>query len=94
MVHQRHSGRTAALLKNTLAQAIETGNIHAADDIARSIASSLARAAAIPYGKVLSEAEMDAMVASLFSLSSPTYTPNGKLVLFIVSNNEIEKIFQ
>jgi DNA mismatch repair protein MutL len=84
----------AALLKNTLAQAIETTDKHAADDVARTIAFSLARAAAIPYGKVLSEAEMDAMVASLFSLSAPTYTPNGKLVLFIVSNNEIEKIFQ
>ncbi|MDR2495626.1 MAG: DNA mismatch repair endonuclease MutL [Tannerellaceae bacterium] len=84
----------AALLKNTLAQALETGSKQATDDIARTIALSLARAAAIPCGKVLSEAEMDAMVAALFSLSSPTYTPNGKLVLFIVSNNEIEKMFQ
>ena len=83
-----------ALLKNTIEQTIETNDKHAAADISRAIALSLARAAAIPYGKTMSETEMDALVASLFSLSSPTYTPNGKLVLFILSNNEIEKIFQ
>ncbi|MDR2533501.1 MAG: DNA mismatch repair endonuclease MutL [Tannerellaceae bacterium] len=83
-----------ALLKNTIEQTIDNDDKRSTADIARAIALSLARSAAIPYGKPLSEAEMDALVASLFSLASPTYTPNGKLVLHILSNNDIEKIFQ
>jgi DNA mismatch repair protein MutL len=82
-----------ALLRETLAQAMEIEKNNNCDDIAFTVAFSMAKAAAIPYGKQLGEEEMNAIIASLFSLPAPKYTPNGKPALFILSNEEIEKIF-
>ncbi|MDR0538420.1 MAG: DNA mismatch repair endonuclease MutL [Tannerellaceae bacterium] len=81
------------LLRNTLAQAMDAEN-YTGEELASAVALSLAKAAAIPYGKILSEEEMNATIAALFSLPSPKYAPNGKLVLFILSNEEIENMFR
>ena len=58
------------------------------------VAFSLASAQAIPVGKTLAAEEMDNLVASLFTCSDSNYTPDGKTILTILSNEELEKRFR
>lgn len=81
------------LLKDIVASAIETGcDVHA--KIAESIALSLAKAAAIPNGKNLSAEEMDHLIASLFSCQESNLTPEGKTIISLVTDEELEKRFK
>jgi len=57
------------------------------------IAQRLAQSLAIPYGQVLSNAEMDQLVNELFACSNVNYTPNGKPVLSILPQADIDHLF-
>ena len=57
------------------------------------IALSLAQSAAIPVGKSLNEKEMRELVSSLMQIPTHRITPDGKTVLSLLSNEEIEKKF-
>ena len=57
------------------------------------IALSLAQSTAIPLGKSLSEKEMRELVSSLMQIPTHRITPDGKTVLSLLSNEEIEKKF-
>jgi DNA mismatch repair protein MutL len=81
-----------ALVKDAVNYAIETG-IKAHEELAEAMALSLAKAAAIRPNKKLSTEETDHLIASLFSSSSSTYTPDGKCILIILSDDELEKRF-
>ena len=61
--------------------------------VSQSLHLSLARAAAIPYGQVLSNEEMENIVNSLFTCSNVNYTPDGKPILVILPQAEIEGLF-
>ena len=52
----------------------------------------MARAAAIPVGQILSNIEMEAIVNKLFACSNVNYTPDGKAVLCILPQREIEQL--
>ena len=56
------------------------------------IALTMARAAAIPYGQVLSNDEMENVINSLFICSNVNYTPDGKNILFILKQKEMEQM--
>ena len=58
------------------------------------IARSVARASAIPYGKVLEYQEMREMVDQLFGCPNPNYSPSGKPVMKIFTLEEIEKLLK
>ena len=57
------------------------------------LASRLAQSVAIPYGQVLSNDEMEQIVNELFACSNVNYTPNGKPVLSILPQVEIDRLF-
>jgi DNA mismatch repair protein MutL len=57
------------------------------------VALGLARQAAIPYGQHLSNEEMDAVVNELFACENVNYTPDGKAVLSILPQHDIDKLF-
>lgn len=57
------------------------------------LALCVAQASALPYGKELSADEMDELLAGLLHLSTPNYTPDGKNIFSILSNEQIEKMF-
>ena len=57
------------------------------------IASSLAQSAAIPYGQVLSNDEMEQLINELFACSNVNYTPNGKPILSILPQLDIDRLF-
>lgn len=57
------------------------------------IALTLAWKKAINYGKIFTEEEIHKFIADLFSSTSPNYTPDGKLIIFILSEKELIKQF-
>jgi DNA mismatch repair protein MutL len=58
------------------------------------IASAMAGASAIAYGKTLGQHEMENLFDTLFGCSSPNYSPSGKPVINIVTLEEIDKRFK
>lgn len=80
-----------ALLTGMVADAVEKG-CGSLDEIHRSLALSMARSAAIPYGQVLCNAEMESIVNELFACSNVNYTPDGKTIISILPQREIEKL--
>ncbi len=53
----------------------------------------VASSAAIPYGRILSQEEMAHLVEQLLQLPRPNYTPDGKLVINVISTEQIAKMF-
>lgn len=84
---------TMALVRNMVDRAIETGcEVH--EEICQSLALSLAKAAAIRPGKILSVEEMDNLLASLFSCPDSNLTPDGKTIISLLTDDELEKRFR
>lgn len=82
-----------ALVKDAVSRAIDTGcQVH--EEICDALALSLAKAAAIRPGQSLSSEEMDNLIASLFSTSSSSYTPDGKVILSKFTDDELDKRFK
>lgn len=82
--------RVDVLIKDMVSSAMESGALDT-DGINHSLALSLARSAAIPQGQVLSNDEMESIVNELFATSNVNYTPDGKTILFILKQQEIEQ---
>ena len=71
--------------------------VHATGDEAlqkvnEQLALTMSRAAAIPYGQVLQNDEMENIVNSLFLCSNVNYTPDGHKILCILKQQEIEQM--
>ena len=64
------------------------------EGIKEKVASALARASAIPYGKVLVRSEMENLFDTLFACSAPNYSPSGKPVIQIIALDELDKRFK
>ena len=81
------------LIKDIVSRAIETGcEVH--EEICESIALALAKAAAIRPGKVMSADEMDHLIATLFSCPDSNLTPDGKTIVSMLTDEELEKRFK
>lgn len=81
-----------SLVSDIVALAAEN-TVSAAEDINHSIALGLARDAAIPYGQVLGNKEMENLVNELFASTNVKYSPDGKTITAILPQSEIEKEF-
>ena len=82
----------ATLVGEMVAGAMET-DTNVIGEVRKSLALSLARNAAIPYGQVLSNEEMEHLVNSLFACSDVNHTPDGKQILNILQQKEIDSLF-
>lgn len=81
------------LVKDIVDHAMETGcEVH--EEICDAIALSLAKAAAIRPGKALSSEEMDHLIATLFSCSDSHLTPDGKTIISLLTDEELDKRFK
>jgi DNA mismatch repair protein MutL len=58
------------------------------------VASAMAGASAIPYGKTLLQSEMEDLFDSLFACQAPNYSSKGKPVISILTLEEIDKRFK
>lgn len=82
-----------SLIRNMVDRVIDTGcEVH--EEICDSLALSLAKAAAIRPGKILSGEEMDNLLASLFSCQESNLTPDGKTIISKLTDEELEKRFK
>ena len=81
------------LIRNMLHSAVEKGG-DVREEVQTLLALTLAQASAIVYGQVLNNIEMSNLVDSLFACSSPNYTPDGKVVLYTLKEEEIDKLFR
>ncbi len=54
------------------------------------LARSMARAAAIHYGKKLQPEEMNSLVDELFACENPNYSPSGKPIITIIDMDELD----
>ena len=62
-----------------------------AADRSERLATSLARASAIPYGRHLTNEEMQELFDTLFASTTPNYTPDGKQIVNILTLDEMDK---
>lgn len=81
----------ASLVRDMVASAQERG-ASAVQEVNDALALSMARAAAIPYGQVLGNEEMENLVNELFQCQNAKYTPDGKNVLNIFKQKDIEQM--
>ena len=81
------------LVQNMVHTALEKG-CKVKEEVQSMLALSLAKAAAIVQGQVLSNEEMCHLVDGLLTSSSPNYTPDGKTALAVIKEDELEKLFK
>lgn len=81
------------LVTNMVQTAIEKG-CKVKEEVQSMLALSLAKAAAIVPGQVLTNEEMNNLVDELFAVSTPNYTPDGKVVLSVLKEDDLEKLFK
>ncbi|MDE6153685.1 MAG: DNA mismatch repair protein MutL, partial [Muribaculaceae bacterium] len=80
------------LLSNII-DTIATRGTDVKEEIERDIALSMAKSTAIKSGQSLSAEDMEHLMSDLFSLSTPTYTPDGLLVLKIIDTETLIRSF-
>ena len=56
------------------------------------LALTLARATAVSYGQLLSNDEMESIINQLFVCSNVNYTPDGRAILCILPQTDIEHL--
>lgn len=76
------------VIEQLIATASESGE-ELGSDMRTRIALSMARAAAIRPGQILTASEIDHLLSDLFKLTSPAYTPDGKRVFAPLSVDDI-----
>ena len=82
-----------ALLHDIISDSNENPSLNAKLSTLNSgIALALARKAAISYGEVLSNEEMDTLVNHLFACGDVNHTPDGKTILSILPQQDIERL--
>ena len=82
-----------SILQDMTDKVLETG-CEVTEEITETLALTLAKKAAIPYGKILSEEEATGLIARLFASSSPNYSPDGKQIIVVFSDDELQKKFK
>ncbi len=79
-------------LQDILAEAKASGAA-TEENFQRSIALSLAKATSIPYGKKLTPQEMNDLINQLFECPIHAHTPDGDIILYLQTHENIEKQF-
>ncbi|MBO4464156.1 MAG: DNA mismatch repair endonuclease MutL [Prevotella sp.] len=83
-----------SLVRNVVTDAAEKGSSASADELHSVLALSMARNTAIDYGQVLSNDEMERLVNELFACANANYTPDGRPVLAILPQADIEQLLR
>lgn len=82
----------AELLRSLAEQASET-EAPGREALHSSMAMAMARAAAVPYGRVMGAKEIEHLLGQLFKLPSPAYLPDGRTVLVPLSTDSLSDLF-
>ena len=79
------------LVKDMVAAATENEQADT-QELFNTLALSMAQNAAIPYGQILGNDEMEHLVNALFACSNVNYTPDGKNILTILKQEEMKRM--
>ncbi len=72
---------------------VDSQDVTLKEKVDQSLALTMAGQAAIPQGQVLNNDEMETLVNDLFACENVNYTPDGKVVVAILSQKDIEQMF-
>jgi DNA mismatch repair protein MutL len=90
-----HLGTTSVIdLLLDIVEKAKTTALEATFSIHETIAFSLAEASALKAGQRLSNEEMNDLIDRLFACSNHSFTPNGKKIMMILTQEEIEGKFR
>lgn len=81
-----------AMIHDMVGEAIDKAGSRI-EEIKKSIAFSMARHSAIPQGQIMGNDEMENLINELFACSNVNYTPDGKSIITILRQDEIERLF-
>ncbi len=81
-----------ALVRNIVADAAAA--VQSSASLQETVALSMARQAAIPYGQVLTNDEMERVVNELFVCSNVNYTPDGHTIIAILPQHDIDQLMK
>jgi DNA mismatch repair protein MutL len=87
----------SADVQSLLRSMVDTARQHEGgvrEELDKALALKMAQAEAIRYGKALNLEEMRHLDAQLQALPMPNYTPDGKLVISVLSLDELSARFQ
>ena len=84
-------GDPVALVQSVVSESDQPGSPDVTTAADR-LALSLARATAVPYGQLLSNEEMEGLVNQLFACSNVNYSPDGRAILCILPQTDIEQL--
>lgn len=71
----------------------EQGRDGTMESLRTGVALSMARAEAVKGGTPLSPSEREQLLADLFALPAPNYTPDGLLIISIINNDSLAELF-
>ncbi len=80
------------LLTDIIHSAMEQAD-NAVEKVRDGVAATMAKAVAVVTGQQLSHEEMASLVDDLFNTAMPSHTPDGKPVIHIMGDSEIERNF-
>lgn len=72
----------------------KTGEINPEQEVREQMAAIMAQNACMNHGEALTPDEMTSLVSRLFRCRMPNYTPNGKPVISIIENDELDSRFK
>ena len=86
-------GVNASSMLHQIIESVDEGGMPLKKRIQEHLALSVARSAAIPAGRALTQDEMEVLVADLLKLPEPNYTPDGKIIISVIPMEQISKLF-
>ena len=86
-------GVDASVMVQQIIDSVHNGGMPVKQRILEHLALTVARSAAIPTGRTLSQDEMEIIVADLLRLPQPNYTPDGKAIITVIALDQIAKLF-
>lgn len=86
-------GANPTQLLAELVENLKDGNSMLEHEVRHRLALTMARQTSIVMGQALSPAEMENLIADLFQSTNPNLTPDGKTIVTILSQDEIESRF-
>jgi len=81
-------------LLDEIIESYKNGEVNPEKEIQEQIAILMAKKGRLKTEETLSQDEMAMIVNKLFICKTPNYTPSGKTVISIISNEELEKRFR
>ncbi len=82
------------LLLDQIIEDYKSGEVNLQADLKERIARLMAKQSSIKSGQTLRSEEMDELIGQLFTCEVPNYSPDGKPIISILSNQEIEIRFK